>query len=173
MLAESRKEQGLFLTRAVKENVTMAHLAEFARAGLVMSRPERKAAGAVARDLDVKTPSIRTPVSELSGGNQQRVLFARWLLKTPRVLIVDEPTRGVDVGAKRAIYDLIVNLAAAGMAVLLVSSELEEVVGLSHRVLVVRDGRIVGEFAGEAVEEAPVLAAAFGTGNNIVENTDE
>lgn len=166
MVPESRKDQGLFLTRSVKENLTMAYLADFARGGVIMPGLEKAAAASAARKVEIKTPSLRVPVNELSGGNQQRVLFARWLLKTPRVLIVDEPTRGVDVGAKRAIYELIVGLAASGMAVLLVSSEMEEVLGLSHRVLVVRDGRIVGEFTGAELKEAPVLAAAFGTGSN-------
>jgi ABC-type sugar transport system ATPase subunit len=162
MLPESRKDQGLFLTRSVRENLTMAYLADFTKAGVVMTGRERKAAIRTTRDFDIKAPSLRAPVNQLSGGNQQRVLFARWLLRTPRILIVDEPTRGIDVGAKRAIYELIVDLAASGMAVLLVSSELEEVLGLSHRVLVIRDGRIVGEFQGESLREAPILAAAFG-----------
>jgi rhamnose transport system ATP-binding protein len=100
-------------------------------------------------------------VSSLSGGNQQKLLFARMLLCGPHVLIADEPTRGVDVGAKRAIYDLLVSLADEGLGVLLISSELEEVLGLAHRVLVMRAGRIVGELAGERMTESAVLAAAF------------
>ena len=101
------------------------------------------------------------PASSLSGGNQQKLLFARMLLCGPRVLVADEPTRGVDVGAKRAIYDLLVSLADEGLGVLLISSELEEVLGLAHRVLVMRAGRIVGELAGEQMTESAVLAAAF------------
>jgi simple sugar transport system ATP-binding protein/ribose transport system ATP-binding protein len=100
-------------------------------------------------------------VSTLSGGNQQKVLFARMLLCGPKVLVADEPTRGVDVGAKRAIYDLLVELAGSGLGVLLISSELEEVLGLAHRVLVMRAGRIVGELSGEQITESAVLAAAF------------
>jgi simple sugar transport system ATP-binding protein/ribose transport system ATP-binding protein len=102
-------------------------------------------------------------VHELSGGNQQKVLFAKWLLRRPRLLIADEPTRGVDVGAKRAIYDLIHSLAADGMAVLLISSELEEVLGLSHRLLVMRGGSIVARFEGDEMSEDAVMAAAFAT----------
>ncbi len=98
------------------------------------------------------------PVSSLSGGNQQKLLFARMLLCGPQVLVADEPTRGVDVGAKRAIYDLLVSLADEGLGVLLISSELEEVLGLAHRVLVMRAGRIVGELAGEQMTESAVLA---------------
>jgi simple sugar transport system ATP-binding protein/ribose transport system ATP-binding protein len=102
-------------------------------------------------------------VLALSGGNQQKVLFARSLMRTPSLLIADEPTRGVDVGAKRTIYDLIADLAAQGVAVLMVSSELEEVLGLAHRVLVMRGGRLVSELAGDAVTEDSIMAAAFGT----------
>ena len=102
-----------------------------------------------------------SPASSLSGGNQQKLLFARMLLCGPQVLVADEPTRGVDVGAKRAIYDLLVSLADEGLGVLLISSELEEVLGLAHRVLVMRAGRIVGELAGERMTESAVLAAAF------------
>jgi ABC-type sugar transport system ATPase subunit len=111
--------------------------------------------------IDVRAKSPAARVSTLSGGNQQKVLFAKWLLKPPRVFIADEPTRGVDVGAKRAIYELIHSLAADGMAVLLISSEHEEVLGLAHRVLVMRAGRIVGELAGDEMTESAVLAAAF------------
>jgi simple sugar transport system ATP-binding protein/ribose transport system ATP-binding protein len=102
-------------------------------------------------------------VLALSGGNQQKVLFARSLMRTPSLLIADEPTRGVDVGAKRTIYDLIADLAAQGVAVLMVSSELEEVLGLAHRVLVMRGGRLVSELAGDAATEDSIMAAAFGT----------
>jgi simple sugar transport system ATP-binding protein/ribose transport system ATP-binding protein len=101
-------------------------------------------------------------VRALSGGNQQKVLFARTLLCGPRVLIADEPTRGVDVGAKRAIYDILAELAAEGLGLIVISSELEEVLGLAHRVLVMRRGRVVAELAGAALTEGAVLAAAFG-----------
>lgn len=166
MLPESRKDQGLFLLRSVKENITVPYLQQFARMGVLAGGREQVAAESVVRDLDVKTPSLRTRVSALSGGNQQRVLFARWLMKTPSLLMVDEPTRGVDVGAKRAIYELIVSLAAQGMGVLLVSSELEEVLGLSHRVLVISDGSITAEFEGTEITESTVLSAVFMTEDN-------
>jgi simple sugar transport system ATP-binding protein/ribose transport system ATP-binding protein len=102
-----------------------------------------------------------SPVSALSGGNQQRLLFARAMLARPRVLIADEPTRGVDVGAKREIYELLAALAREGMAILLISSEMEEVLGLSHRVLAMRSGRIVAELQGDDINEAAVLNAIF------------
>lgn len=98
----------------------------------------------------------------LSGGNQQKAMFAKWLMRAPRTLIVDEPTRGVDVGAKRAIYDVIHGLARNGVAILLISSELEEILGLAHRVLVVGRGRIVAEIDGQEATEELIMRAAFG-----------
>jgi ABC-type sugar transport system ATPase subunit len=106
---------------------------------------------------------MEMPVGSLSGGNQQKSLFARWMIDRPRILIADEPTRGVDVGAKRAIYELLATLAADGMGVLLVSSEIEEVLGLAHRILVMRNGRIVQELNGTTATGGEVLEAAFGT----------
>ena len=100
--------------------------------------------------------------SELSGGNQQKLLFARSLLRDPRVLIADEPTRGVDVGAKRAIYELLASLTESGLSVLLISSDVEEILGLAHRVLVMRAGRIVAELTGDEATEAAIIGAAFG-----------
>jgi ABC-type sugar transport system ATPase subunit len=116
--------------------------------------------------LDVRSAGPAAPVNSLSGGNQQKVLFAKWLFRTPKLLIADEPTRGVDVGAKHAIYELVRGLADDGMAVLLISSELEEVMGLSDRILAMREGRIVAEFDAGSVREAEILSAAFGTAEN-------
>jgi simple sugar transport system ATP-binding protein/ribose transport system ATP-binding protein len=114
--------------------------------------------------IGVRPETPETPVSALSGGNQQKVLFARSLLRTPSLLIADEPTRGVDVGAKRSIYDLIAGLARDGMGVLIISSELEEVLGLAHRVLVMRSGEIAAELVGAQLTERDVIHAAFGHG---------
>ena len=113
------------------------------------------------RDLDIRAASVDAPVGTLSGGNQQKVLFAKWLVRTPKVLIADEPTRGVDVGAKRQIHELIARLAAQGMAVLLISSELEEVLGLAHRVLVMRRGQVVARYESEEATMERVMSAAF------------
>ena len=110
----------------------------------------------------LKYCALGVPVSTLSGGNQQKVLFARASLGKPRLLIADEPTRGVDVGAKRGIYDLIVGMADEGLGVLLISSEIEEILGLSHRVLVLSRGRVTAELAGDDINENAVMAAAFG-----------
>jgi simple sugar transport system ATP-binding protein/ribose transport system ATP-binding protein len=162
MIPEARKAQGLQLSRAVQENVVLPHLSHVGRAGFVsLSGEARHAAPAIDR-VGVKAASPTVPVGQLSGGNQQKVLFARSLMRTPRLLIADEPTRGVDVGAKCAIYQLLADQAAAGMAVLVVSSELDEVVGLAHRVLVMREGRVVAELSGSEVTEKNVVAAAFG-----------
>jgi ABC-type sugar transport system ATPase subunit len=129
--------------------------------GVVRRRAERHAATAVLDRCDVRAASYAAPVATLSGGNQQKVLFARMLLCGPRVVLADEPTRGVDVGAKRAIYDFLVELAANGLGIVLISSELEEILGLAHRVLVMRRGRIVAELEGGALSEPAILAAAF------------
>jgi simple sugar transport system ATP-binding protein/ribose transport system ATP-binding protein len=163
MLPEDRKGQGLLMLRTLVENITLPHLADVSRAGLIESRVESRRAGELLSRLDVRTKSPRARVNTLSGGNQQKILFAKWLFRRPHVFIADEPTRGVDVGAKRAIYELLHSLAAQGIAVLLISSEHEEVLGLAHRVLVMRAGRIVGRFTGETMSENAVLSAAFGT----------
>jgi ABC-type sugar transport system ATPase subunit len=162
MIPESRKEQGLLLGRPIGENVSLASLDRLAALGLVRRGKERQAVAGVLKQVGVKVPAQQAPVATLSGGNQQKALFARTLLAGPRVLVADEPTRGVDVGAKRAIYDLMTELAADGLGVLFISEDTEEILGLAHRVLVMRGGRIVAELSGDAMTEAAILAAAFG-----------
>ncbi|HVV95426.1 MAG TPA: sugar ABC transporter ATP-binding protein [Hyphomicrobiales bacterium] len=162
MLPESRKDQGLVMMRTVRENVSMAHLGEVAWHGIVNAARERRRVAEVLESVDARAASHTMPVSALSGGNQQKTAIAKWLLKTPKVLLADEPTRGIDVGAKRGIYELIHRLAGQGLGVLLISSELEEILGLAHRVLVVRNGRIVAEIDGGAATEENVMRAAFG-----------
>jgi rhamnose transport system ATP-binding protein len=161
MIPESRTDDGLLLGRSVTENVSLASLAGVSRYGFVRRGAERRRTREALDRWTVHASSPAAPVSSLSGGNQQKLLFARVLLCGPQVLVADEPTRGVDVGAKRAIYDLLVALADEGLGVLLISSELEEVLGLAHRVLVMRGGRIVSELRGEQMTESAVLAAAF------------
>jgi ABC-type sugar transport system ATPase subunit len=163
MLPESRRDQGLVMRRPIRDNVTLAHLEHYASGGFVRRGEERKAVGQILSQVGVDAGRNQGNVVNLSGGNQQRVLFAKWLLDTPKLLIADEPTRGVDVGAKRAIYDLLVRLAADGMAIILVSSEIEEVLGLAHRVAVMRYGRIVGELAGPHISKEEVMRVAFGS----------
>jgi simple sugar transport system ATP-binding protein/ribose transport system ATP-binding protein len=161
LLPESRKEEGLLMRRSIVENVSLTYLGDVSSHGVVRPRRERSEAGSLIKRLDVRTSSPSALVDTLSGGNQQKVLFAKWLFRRPRVLIADEPTRGVDVGAKQAIYGLLTELAAQGVAILLISSELEEVLGLSHRVLVMRLGSIVAEFDGESATHDAVMRAAF------------
>jgi simple sugar transport system ATP-binding protein/ribose transport system ATP-binding protein len=161
MIPESRKDAGLIFTRSVRENVTLARLPELSRFFVVQRGAERREANDILTRCDVRGASLSLRVGALSGGNQQKVLFARMLLCGPRVMLADEPTRGVDIGAKRAIYDILVGLAESGMGILLISSELEEILGLAHRVLVMRRGRIVAELAGDQLNEAAILAAAF------------
>ena len=162
MIPESRKEQGLLPGRSVAENVTLSSLAQISRAGIVRPRPERRAVRDMLTKVDVRGGGQAVAASALSGGNQQKLLFARSLLRDPLVLIADEPTRGVDVGAKRAIYELLALLTERGLGVLLISSDVEEILGLAHRVLVMRAGQIAAEFTGDAATEAAILGAAFG-----------
>ena len=164
MLPEDRKQQGLLMLRSILENVTLPHLAEVSAGGVMSRRTEMRRAEELVRRLDVRSRGHGAPVNTLSGGNQQKVLFAKWLFDPPRVFIADEPTRGIDVGAKRSIYELVRSLAEDGIAVLLISSEHEELLGLAHRVLVMRAGRIVAEFDEQTMSEDAVLHAAFATG---------
>ena len=160
-LPESRKDQGIIPARSLSENISLPHLRSLSRLGWINRSAERGLVNKFFEMCGVKAASTQVHISTLSGGNQQKALFARSLAGQPKLFIADEPTRGVDVGSKRAIYDLLAAQAAAGMAILVVSSELDEVVGLTHRVLVMRDGEIVKELAGEAVTENAVLEAAF------------
>lgn len=166
LIPESRKQQGLVLQRSVRENVTLTNLSGISRMGWVRRKAERKEASDVLSEVTVRGDDRRA-VALLSGGNQQKVLFARALQHPRRLLIADEPTRGVDIGSRRAIYDLLVEQAARNVGVLMISSDVEEVLGLAHRVLVVRGGRIVAELEGDRMTEENVLVAAFAeVGNN-------
>ena len=164
-LPESRKEQGLLLKQSIRFNMSLPHLEAIASwLNIVPRRAERRRVEELITALDIRTPGPDSRVLDLSGGNQQKVMFGMWLFEQPQVLIIDEPTRGVDVGAKKAIYDLIVRLAGDGMAILLISSELDEVIALSHRVLVMREAEIVAAFdrAHGGLDEAKIMQAAFG-----------
>jgi len=154
---EERKSQGLLLDQAIFSNITVSTLGRFSRFGLLDSRAERKRSTEVAESLDVRPAGVDRLVRLLSGGNQQKVVLARWLLRECRVLLLDEPTRGVDVGARAEIYTLVRSLADSGVAVVVVSSEVEEVLGLSDRVLVVREGRVVHEGPADEIDESRVL----------------
>jgi rhamnose transport system ATP-binding protein len=163
MLPESRKDQGLIMCRSVSENVVLAHLGNVSSGPVLSRASERKRVAAKLADVGVEERRAAAPVDKLSGGNQQKALFAKWLFRQPRILIADEPTRGVDVGAKKAIYDLIAGLAADGIAVLLISSEHEEILGLANRILVMNEGEVKGEIDGEEATEEQILRLAMAT----------
>jgi putative multiple sugar transport system ATP-binding protein len=133
-VTEDRKELGLVMIETIKENTTMAKLKKIAKNSVVNEREEIMAAEEYRRKLKTKTPSILQPAGNLSGGNQQKVVLAKWLFSDPRILILDEPTRGIDVGAKHEIYTIINDLAAQGMACILISSEMPEIIGMSDRI---------------------------------------
>ena len=162
MIPESRKEQGLLLGRSVRENVSLSTLSQVSVGGMVQPGAERRRVRDVLKRVDARGGGQAVPASSLSGGNQQKLLFARSLLRDPKVLIADEPTRGVDVGAKRAIYELLTSLTEGGLGVVLISSDVEEILGLAHRVLVMRGGRVTAELTGDDITEAGILGAAFG-----------
>ncbi len=161
-ITEDRKAQGLVLGMSVRENVTLAHLGQFVDRDLLLNRAkEEDVTEKYIEELRIRTPSPEQIVNNLSGGNQQKVVLAKWLLGKAKVFLFDEPTRGIDVGAKAEIYNLMVNLARGGAAIVMVSSELPEVLGMSHRILVIRGGRIVREFSrSEATPDAVIAAAA-------------
>jgi ABC-type sugar transport system ATPase subunit len=160
MLPEDRKDGGLFMDFTIAANVIAANLPAYTHSG-VLSRSEIRAVSQLyVNDLRVATPSIDREVRNLSGGNQQKVLLAKWLARHPRILIVDEPTRGVDVGAKADIYRILRDLAANGLALLVVSSDLPEVLALAHRIVVMSEGRVAGELDAAAATEVGILELA-------------
>ncbi|RKT51806.1 sugar ABC transporter ATP-binding protein [Saccharothrix australiensis] len=159
LVPEDRKGQGLVLTSTVGDNLGLVTLRSTARAGLVDRKGQRGRAADMAERLRVKTSGLGQEVRELSGGNQQKVVIGKWLLADPKVLVLDEPTRGVDVGAKVEIYELVNRMTAAGRAVLLVSSDLPEVIGMSDRIVVMAHGRVAGELpAGTTQDKVMALA---------------
>lgn len=162
-ITEDRKHQGLVLGMSVRENITLAHLKQFVnREGLVNEAGENKEALRLIDELRIRTPGPQQLVRNLSGGNQQKVVLGKWLLGKTRVFLFDEPTRGIDVGAKAEIYMLMLKLLQNGAAIIMVSSELPEVLGMSHRIFAVRNGQLVAEFARGAATPDAVIAAATG-----------
>lgn len=167
---EDRKGQGLVLGASVNDNLGYATLASTARLGLADFAGQRRRAQAVAEKLRIRMHTIDQPVGALSGGNQQKAVFGRWIIAASTVLLLDEPTRGVDVGAKVEIYELMNAITDAGGAIVMVSSELPEVLGMSDRILVMRDGRIAGELsAAEATQDAVMTLAARETGSTEID----
>ena len=159
-VTEDRKLQGLVLGMTVRENTTLASLSRIARLGFIDVHRERGLATRLVEQLGVRTPTIEQTVENLSGGNQQKVVIAKWLATTPRILILDEPTRGIDVGAKAEVHALMSGLVREGVSILMISSELPEILGMSDRILVMRQGRISGEFSREDATQEAILACA-------------
>ena len=162
-VSEDRRRLGLSLPQSVTTNITLAGLRRFVNRWRLVDRTAERSTAAIFRDrLGIKTSSLAAPVANLSGGNQQKVMLAKWLDVTPSVLILDEPTRGIDVGAKADVHELIGELARAGVAIILISSDLPEVLAMSDRVVVMREGHQMGVFAGAELEQERIMTAAVG-----------
>ncbi|MEX2015455.1 MAG: ATP-binding cassette domain-containing protein, partial [Candidatus Hydrogenedentales bacterium] len=162
LVPEDRKQAGLILEMSVRDNLSLAALRNLCYAGFINFQAEKQLAADEIERLNIKTPNARRIAQLLSGGNQQKIVLGKWLALKPRLLLLDEPTRGIDVGAKSEVYRLMENLADDGVAVLFVSSELEEVLTLSDRVLVMHEGRITGELPHDALSEEAVMRLAVG-----------
>ncbi|NTU84358.1 MAG: sugar ABC transporter ATP-binding protein [Chloroflexales bacterium] len=165
LLPEDRKQQGLVLKLSVCENIALASLKELVAGGLLRLKEEDRQAASYVESLRIRTPHIRQQVQFLSGGNQQKVVLAKWLASRSKILIFDEPTRGIDVGAKVEVYNLMNALVQQGAAVIMISSEMPELLGMSDRILVMHQGRISAELSGGEATQEQVLAAAMGGGN--------
>ena len=163
MLSEDRRRYGLVPVRSVLENVSLANLKKFIYKGRLHRREERDAVTEQCRSMNVKTPTLETTVEALSGGNQQKVVLAKWMEVNPDILLMDEPTRGIDVGAKHEIYKLMIELARKGKALLMVSSELPELLGMCDRIYVLSRGRITGELKRDEFSAEQIMHYAIGT----------
>ncbi|MET7750586.1 sugar ABC transporter ATP-binding protein [Micromonospora sp. NPDC005367] len=164
LVPEDRRQQGLVMELSVERNATLARRRALSRLGLLIGGAERAEAQRWTRRLQVKASRLTAPVATLSGGNQQKVVLAKWLATEPRILIIDEPTRGIDVGTKSEVHRLLSELANEGLAILMISSELPEVLGMADRVLVMHEGRVVRELSRAEADETSVMLAATGQG---------
>ncbi|MEM9017126.1 MAG: sugar ABC transporter ATP-binding protein [Verrucomicrobiota bacterium] len=162
LVPEDRKQQGLVIDMAVADNLSLASLERDQRNGFVNFAAEEEISGEMIGRMKIKTPTVRQIVRFLSGGNQQKVVLGKWLAMKPRVLLLDEPTRGIDIGAKQEIYSLMEELAEQGVAILFVSSEMEEVLGMADRALVMHEGRLTGELSRDELSEESVMHLATG-----------
>ena len=162
LLVEDRKDEGLVLDATVTANITMANYPGISRSGWILSGRETKIAQEYVDKLRIKTPFLDTITRNLSGGNQQKLVLAKWLFRDAKILIFDEPTRGIDVGAKSEIYQLMNELVSRGVAIIMISAELNEILGMSDRVVVMRKGRIVGEMPGTQATEEKLVSIAMG-----------
>lgn len=164
LVPEDRRLEGLFMPSSIARNIAMTRLRQLSRKGFLHNRTERTLAADWAARMQVKFSDLEAPVQQLSGGNQQKVVLGKWLATAPRLLIVDEPTRGIDVGTKAEVHRLLSIEASKGMAVLMISSELPEVLGMADRIIVMREGRITGEFSREEATQERIMHAATQSG---------
>jgi ribose transport system ATP-binding protein len=162
-LTEDRKSQGLVLTLSVKENITLSCLHSFCKLGIINIKREEQEAASYMRNLRIKTPGLEQKALYLSGGNQQKVVLAKWLCSKAEIFIFDEPTRGIDVGSKVEIYQLMNQLTAEGVAIIMISSELPEILGMSDRILVMHQNEIAGELPAEKTTQEQIMRYALGT----------
>ncbi len=162
LVSEDRKKYGLVLPMDIKSNVTLASLRSVSSGGLIDPNREIAHGETYIKQLKIKANSVETVVGTLSGGNQQKVVLGKWLLTNPKILILDEPTRGIDVGAKFEIYNIMNDLVKQGVAIIMVSSELPELLGMSHRVLVIAEGKLTGEFQADEATQEKIMTAATG-----------
>lgn len=162
LLTENRREEGIIQLLSVQKNMTIASLEIFSKVGWLLQLKESRVSKSFIKKLDIKTSSLSTLIRDISGGNQQKVLLARWMIKNQRVLIVVEPTRGIDVGSKVEIHKLIDNMARQGVAIIIVSSEFDEIIGLSDKIIVMHEGCITGEFTQKEVTKKKLMMAAIG-----------
>ena len=169
-VSEDRKAEGLILGMSVRDNASLSALPGFSRHGHIQAARERDSVAQYVGKMRVRTPSLAQTVGLLSGGNQQKIAIAKGLMTRPRVLILDEPTRGVDVGAKKEIYQLINELKAEGMGIIMISSDMPEILGMSDRILAIKGGEITGLFRrGSVSQEALLTAAIAATAENPAE----
>jgi len=168
LVPEDRRQQGLVMELGIDQNVALGSLARLSRFGLIFRSSERKLAGTWAKRLQLKYGRLRNAVSTLSGGNQQKVVLGKWLARDPKLLIIDEPTRGIDVGTKAEVHRILDGLVADGMAVLMISSELPEVLGMADRVLVLREGRLTAALDRADADETSIMRAATGQNAELV-----
>jgi ribose transport system ATP-binding protein len=164
MVPEDRRHAGLVTSMGVGENLTLASLDRISSYGVISGRSDRRFAREQVESMRIKTPSLQQKAALLSGGNQQKIVFGKWIMRSPNVLLLDEPTRGVDIGAKQEIYGLMERLAEQGAAILFVSSEMEEILGMADRAFVMREGRIEGQLPREQMSERSIMRLAFGPG---------
>jgi rhamnose transport system ATP-binding protein len=165
-LPEDRQHQGVILPMNITNNITLPILDQFVKMGLVDTGKEARVAKKNADMLDVRASGLWKKVMQLSGGNQQKVVLAKWLATNPQVLILDEPTRGIDVGAKASVHRFMSELVSQGIGIMMISSELPEILGMSDRIIVMHEGRITGEFTREEASQDKILSAAAGISSN-------